>query len=488
MTYRRRAAFCIPGEQIRDKKMDELRELQEKRLALAAKMRELGDRQASWTAEDRKTWDTLNSDYDKVKADLDAANAKIQQATEQATEQASVTNRLAEVESYRPHNSRIGRDNGTIAAGPVNRAAFSPNDLNGIHAPAGENLTYALAGWLMNGSHLAFNLTDQHRNAAQSLGQSLSSPVFMFNLNQDWDQTRRNAYEFRNSLSGQDGTAGGYTKDQTLINNLELAMLAYGGMMQTSEIIRTATGEPLRWPTASDTSNTGRQVGENASHDSGTDPTFGQVEWNAYTFTSDIVKVPNELMTDSVFNLATVLGRMLGERLGRIQNTKYTTGTGAGTAKGITICASAGVTTASSTSIAFDELIDLEHSLDPSRRAMPGVGYMFHDTILKALRKLKDGEGRYLWQAGANTGAPDTLNTYPYTINQDMASSIATAAITVLFGELSAYKIRQVGQIVLRRLDERFADTNQTGFLAFVRGDGNLLDAGDHPVKKLAQL
>jgi HK97 family phage major capsid protein len=273
-----------------------------------------------------------------------------------------------------------------------------------------------------------------------------------------------------------------------MIMNLETAMLAYGGMFQVAEIIRTAQGEPMRWPTASDTSNTGRQVGESASHDSGTDPTFGEVIWNAFTFTSDIVKVPNELMTDSVFNLATILGAMLGERLGRIQNTKYTTGLGSSTAYGIVTRATAGVTSAGSTSIAFDELIDLEHSLDPSRRAMPGVGYMFHDSILKALRKLKDGEGRYLWQSGANSGAPNTLNTYPYTINQDMASSIATTAVTVLFGQLSQYKIRQVGTIVLRRLDERFADNNQTGFLAIMRGDGNLLDAGDGPVRKLTQV
>ena len=461
-------------------KMEELKKLQDQRLELANKIRTLADSQANWTAEDKATWDTLNADYDKVMAQIKDVNEKLERQTQ-------ITNRMNAIDAYQANNPRIGRDGGTLAKGPVNKAAFAPHDLLDINAESGENLTYALAGWLMNGSQLAVNLTDQHRNAAAALGQSLASPVFTFNLNRDWQQTKRGAYEFRNALSGQDGTAGGYTKDQTLVNNLELAMLAYGGMMQTSEIIRTATGEPMRWPTATDTSNTGRQVGENASHDSGTDPTFGSVEWNAYTFTSDIVKVPNELMTDSVFNLATVLGRMLGERLGRIQNTKYTTGTGAGTAKGITLCAAAGVTAASQTAIAFDELIDLEHSLDPSRRAMPGVGYMFHDTILKALRKLKDGEGRYLWQAGANSGAPDTLNTYPYQINQDMSSAITTGLTTVLFGELSAYKIRQVGQIVLRRLDERFADTNQTGFLAFVRGDGNLLNAGDNPVKKLVQ-
>lgn len=467
--------------------MQKLKDLQNKRLELATAMRAFNDAENAkgdqgWNAESTASWDKMSGDYDVVIADLETENTAVQKSAEA---KAARDDRLKAIGSYQPTN-RIGRDGGTLDVPPKNDKVFSPADL--IGKDTGENLTNALAGWLMNGSQLAVNVADKHRNAASALGQSLNSPVFVFNLDHDWSSAKSSASRFRNALSGEDGTQGGYTKDSTLINNLELAMLAYGGMLQVAEIIRTATGEPLRWPTATDTSNTGRQVGENASHDSGTDPTFGSVMWNAYTLTSDIVKVPNELMTDSLFDMATILGRMLGERLGRIQNTKGTTGTGSGTWKGITVCAAAGVTTASSTAIAFDELIDLEHSLDPSRRAMPGVGYMFHDTILKALRKLKDGEGRYLWQAGANSGAPDTLNTYRYTVNQDMASSIATGNITVLFGELSAYKIRQVGQIVLRRLDERFADTNQTGFLAFVRGDGNLLDAGDHPVKKMAQL
>lgn len=468
--------------------MATLAELQETRAKLAGEIKALADKfNASgdvWQGEDEAEWTRVNAAYDENQKAFDAEKKAIDEA---AARKAAVESRVAEIDNDARNQPPFGRDGGSLERGPLNRERFSPHDLGDQCGYRGEDLTYALAGWLMNGSHLSTNISDRHRNAARNVGVSLSSPTFVFDLNRDWDAAKASAARFRNALSGTDGTAGGYTKDQTLINNLELAMLAYGGVMQVAEIIRTATGEPLRWPTANDTSNTGRQVGENASHDSGTDPVFGGVVWNAYTFTSDIVKVPNELMTDSVFNLAVILGRMLGERLGRIQNTKYTTGTGAGTAKGITVAAAAGVTAASATSIAFDELIDLEHSLDPSRRSMPGVGYMFHDSILKALRKLKDGEGRYLWQSGANSGAPDMLNTYPYTINQDMASSIATTAITVLFGELSSYKVRQVGQVVLRRLDERFADTNQTGFLAIVRGDGNLLDAGDNPVKKLTQ-
>lgn len=462
---------------------DKLKELNEKRGTLAKTIRDFTEKfntaPDKWTAEDETAYSAANTDYDAAQKEWDAEKLAIENATKRSGEMAK---RLADVENA--GNQQLGKYTpAELKKGPQN-ARFSPEDL-GDTTYKGDDLTNALHGWLMNGSQYVVNVTDRHRQAAANVGQSLNSPNFVFNLNHDWDGTKAAAHRFRNSLSGEDGTQGGFTKDQTLINNLELAMLAFGGMMQVAEIIRTGTGEPMRWPTVNDTTNTGRQVGENASHDAGTDPTFGSVMWNAYTFTSDIVKVPNELMTDSVFNLAQILGRLLGERLGRIQNTKYTVGTGAGTAKGITLCAAAGVSAASATAIAFDELIDLEHSLDPSRRNLPGVGYMFHDNVLKALRKLKDGEGRYLWQSNANSGAPPTLNTYPYQVNQDMASSIASAAISVLFGELSAYKIRQVGQIVLRRLDERFADTNQTGFLAIMRGDGNLLDAGDNPVKKL---
>lgn len=472
--------------------MSKLQELQARRQELAAKIKKHADNQANWTAEDRQVWDTLNADYDAVMAELKAETDRLdkEKADRDAIDariDAIGSHQDVDPSNYAPRNNRIGRDNGRLATGPVNADRFSRDDLPSQGAYRGSDLTNALTGWLMNGSHLAANITDRHRTAAANIGAALNSPVFVFNLNMNAIDARQQAFRFRNALSTQDGSQGGYTVDQTLIQNLELAMLAFGGVMQVAEILRTGNGEPFRWPTANDTGNTGRQVGENASHDAGSDPSFGAVLWNAYTFTSDIVKVPNELMTDSVFNLPTVLGQMLGERLGRIQNTKYTTGSGSGTAKGITVCATAGVTAASQTAIAFDEVIDLEHSLDPSRRAMPGVGYMFHDNVLKALRKLKDGEGRYLWQSGANAGAPDRLNQYPYTINQDMASSIATGAITMLFGCMPNYKVRQVGQIVLRRLDERFADTNQTGFLAIARGDGNLLDAGDGVIRKLTQ-
>lgn len=452
--------------------MEELRRLQEERIGIANKIRELADRQQDWTAEDRKTWDELNASYDTVMASITTINTQMEQ---QAQVAAQVSDRLAAINSYQPTNSRIGRDGGTIERGPQNAGEFG-----GVNRE--EQWGLAIQGWMRSNHDPsdAGPVTPAHQAAARACGVSLSSSTLRINLNPNFRQVR-------NALSGQDGTAGGFTYGDTFVRNLEQAMLAYGAMFQVADVIRTSTGEPMRWPTANDTSNSGRQVGESAAVAS-LDPTFAQVVWNAYKFTSDEILVPFELLRDNAVNLAAILPDMLGIRLGRIQNTKYTVGSGANTPWGIVNRATAGVTTASSTAIAFDEIIDLEHSLDPSRRDMPGVGYMLHDSILKALRKLKDGDGRYLWQAGANSGAPDTLNTYPYTVNQDMASSIATTAITMLFGDFSQYKIRQVGAIRMYRLVERHRENDQDAFLAFVEGDGNLLDAGDGPVRKMTQV
>jgi len=263
-------------------------------------------------------------------------------------------------------------------------------------------------------------------------------------------------------------------------------MLDFSGVLQVADIMRTTTGEPIDFITADDTANQGQRVGENQAATDAADPSFGQVRLSAFDYNSGMLYVPRSLLRDSVVNLETTLGQMMGERIGRKQNTDFTTGHGGGLApRGIVTASFLGVTAASATAIAFDELIDLEHSVDPSRRNMPNVGYMFHDTILKSLRKLKDGEGRYLWQSGANAGTPDTINMRPYWVNQAMASVMASGAKTMLFGQFSMFKIRQVGQVTIQRLVERRAEYGQDVFLASTSGDSNLLNPGDNPVRHL---
>jgi HK97 family phage major capsid protein len=114
---------------------------------------------------------------------------------------------------------------------------------------------------------------------------------------------------------------------------------------------------------------------------------------------------------------------------------------------------------------------------------------MFNDTTLKLLKKIKipqfsgDTAGQPLWRAGLAASEPDTIDGDPYTINQSMASG--TGQKSMLYGLLSKYLIRDVRDITLVRLDERYAELGVVAFLAFSRHDGDLLDAGTHPVKYL---
>jgi len=209
---------------------------------------------------------------------------------------------------------------------------------------------------------------------------------------------------------------------------------------------------------------------------------FGRTTWYAETFSSGLIRMSRDLIQDSFLNMEQVLGSLLGERIGRKQNAVYTTGSGDGvTPRGIVTDATLGKTTASSSAIAFDEIYDLENSIDPAY--LSNSKWMMHRSIMNVVRKLKDGEGNYLWSRGTEAGMPDMLIGYPVYRNQDMASAVASSAQTMLFGDLSYYKVRQVNDISMQRLVERYAEYNQDAFVAFARGDGKLLDAGTHPVK-----
>jgi HK97 family phage major capsid protein len=152
---------------------------------------------------------------------------------------------------------------------------------------------------------------------------------------------------------------------------------------------------------------------------------------------------------------------------------------------GIVHAAGAGITAAGTKTITADEILDLEHSVDPAYRSDPSCRYMFTDATLKIIRKLKDGQGRYIWQpADMKGGAPSILNNYPYSINQHMPEA-TTGNKSILFGAFNRYVVRIVNQFTIRRLVERYADFDQTGFLGFSRLDGQLLDAG--AVKALTQ-
>jgi HK97 family phage major capsid protein len=292
---------------------------------------------------------------------------------------------------------------------------------------------------------------------------------------------------FQNAQSTGSNTGGGYTVPQGFYNELEDAEKAYGGMLDpgVSFIFDTDSGNALPIPTDNDTSNSGAILSENTQV-SGQDVTFGSVTLGAYTYTSKIVLVSNQLLQDSAFNLDQFLAKKLGTRIARAINTHFTVGDGSSKPTGVVTASTLGATGAAGevAGIIFDDLIELEHSVDPAYRK--NARYMFADGTLKIIKKLKDSQGRYLWQPGLTVNKePDTINGYVYTVNQDMPA-VAASAKSILFGDFSDYYIRRVTGAQVLRLTERYADYNQTGFVAFQRWDGNLVDAGTHPVKYFA--
>lgn len=445
--------------------------LREDRAPLAHQIRELADlannEKRDFSAEEQEKWDSLNKAYDEHTRAIELAERAEKVTFEQ---EAPADEQRPETRSGKPGRHDV--DHAPAREGAEDRSLPS-------NEPTEEDRAFALQAWLRCG--VDKEISERHRRAAAKCGISPNAKEITLNMRGDYRNVRR---ELR-ALSAQSGTAGAHTIAEGFMASLERAMLHFGGMRQTSEIMRTTGGNSMPWPTANDTSNSGALLGENTAV-TDADPVYGQVVFNAYKYTSKQVKIPVELLEDSAFDMAAEVGTMLGERLGRITNTHFTTGDGASKPKGIVTAATLGKTTAGATAITFDEVIDLIHSVDVAYRT--DAGFMFHDNVLAVLRKLKNGSNEYLWQPSVAMGAPDRLWGYPYYINNDMASSVASAAKTMLFGALNKYKIRDVAGLRLVRLNERYADADQVGFIAFSRHDGNLLDAGVAPVKYMQQV
>lgn len=281
--------------------------------------------------------------------------------------------------------------------------------------------------------------------------------------------------------------AGNTTVAEVFMDELDVAMKDFSGVLQAARVVNTENGADMPWPTATDTANTGALLAETNPANDSTDPTLSEVVLQAFLYTSKIVRVPNQLLQDAGFDLESELAKMLGIRLGRILNTHGTTGTGSSQPRGIVTAVladtSGGVIPASATALAYDDLVKVMHAVDPAYRRAKGVAWMFHDKILEILKKLKDTTGRPLWAPSVTVGAPDNLLGHPWYINQDMDSTLAEDNESVLFGDFSHFIIRRALNPVLLRLAERYAEYFQTGFVMFERWDSDLINGAAKPIQ-----
>lgn len=457
-----------------------LKALLEKKKELAGAICKLRDTIAgesrNFTGEEQAVWDRLNGEYNANEAAL----AVEKRAAD--IERSAADDTAAEARNRRPSTYiHAAGDDGADAVSDKDRAL-------------------ALQAWFLH--KMGDDITDAHREAAQRCrfrigAKELGLELYRTEQYREFQRAYRAVHPslafdkmsgYRigaaNMTVGSAGAGGNLVPPGTLLNRLELSMLHFGGVRQVAETLRTATGEPLLWPTATDTSNTGELLAEETTFGTSVAPTIGRTTYNAYKFSSKPVLVSYELIRDSIFDLGTLLGGMLGERLGRITNTYFTTGTGTNQPGGIVTGSSQGKESALNTAFTGNEIIDLVHSVDVAYRM--GAGFMMHDYFVSVLRKLVGSDGQYLWQPGMQAGIPDQLYGYPVTINNDMRATFGASQKIILFGQLSKFKIRTAGGVRVYHLQERYRDTDQDAFVSFISEDAKVLDAGTDPIKHLA--
>ncbi len=277
--------------------------------------------------------------------------------------------------------------------------------------------------------------------------------------------------EVMNALQVGTDSEGGYLVPDEFERTLVEALEEQNIFRTLAHVIQTSSGD-RKIPVVASKGSASWVDEEGAIPES--DDSFGQVSIGAYKL-GTMIKVSEELLNDSVFDLEAYISREFARRIGNKEEEAFFTGDGTGKPLGVlaeTGGAEVGVTAAAAAAFTADEIFDLFYSLKaPYRRS---AVFVMNDASVKALRKLKDNNGQYLWQPSLTAGAPDTLLNRPVYTSAFMPA-LAAGAKSILFGDLSYYWVADRQGRSFRRLGELYAPTGQVGFLATQRVDGKLI-------------
>ncbi len=402
--------------------MPSTQQLKEQRANVWSQMQEvmaLAEREGrGLSAEERQKYDAAEVDIDRIGNDLER-----QERHEARERELSRVDRTGVV----PGDSRP-TDDGQDAGGAYRNALLS-YIRGGMAELSGEEVRSLREGWV----------TDQESRALGTATQA----------------------------------AGGYTVPPEFWNRIVEQVQFVAPMRQYGQTITTDSGANLPWLTANNTAVEGRIIGENTAATE-TDLTFGQATIGSYTYSSDMIRVPFQLLQDTGIDLEGFLARELASRVGRVQNRHFTVGTGTGQPQGIVTGAQVAKVGAAGqvTTITYDDLIDVVDSIDPALQGAGNLRFMVSQAARKTLRKLKDAQGRPLWEPSVQVGVPDTLLGYGIVLNNHVPAPAASAK-SMLFGDFEqAYLIRDVRGFAVQRLDQRHAEFGQVTFLGWARADG----------------
>lgn len=285
-------------------------------------------------------------------------------------------------------------------------------------------------------------------------------------------------------IAGTD-SLGGFLVPQDFSNELDMATLFTGEVERLAKKLNTAGGALLDYPTINDTATDAGLTAEAAAV-TVQDMTFANAQLSAYNYASQ-VRVSMQLLQDNAFDLNAFLAEAMGERIARATNAAFSNGTGSSQPQGIVAGSTLGNTAASATAIAADDILDLIHSIDPSYRNKPTFGLMANDSVISVIRSLGLGSANDfpIFIPSMEAGQPDKLFGFNLYYNNDMESAITTGKKTLLAADFSKFVVRSAGGVQMVRLNERYMDELEVGFVSYARKDAKVLDS--RAVKYLAQ-
>ena len=353
--------------------------------------------------------------YERQNADIDALDARIQSGLADMEREARAVEAL---ENFRSMNTLTETTDEEVAAGPSDEELFRS---------------------LLRGEIRSFESKGEHR-----------------------DLTKGSA------------TAGGNLVTSTLYDRVIEKFTEEGVALRAgATLLETASGEDMLIPTVTGYS-TGALVAEGGTIGE-SDPAFGQSTLSIYKYAA-IVEASSELIEDQGvgnFDVLNFIGDQGGAAVGRALSAAWTSGSGSSQPQGFDNC-TAGKTAASATAITANEIIDLQHSVTAPYRQ--GASFVMHDSTLKAVRKLVDSNGAYVWQPGLRVSNPDELLGAPVYTDPNM-EEIATAKKTIVYGNFErGYFARIAGGVRVESSNAPAFTTDLISTRFIVRGGGVIVD------------
>jgi HK97 family phage major capsid protein len=392
-----------------------LAEMKQKRAQIAADMRALHDKigDEAWTSEQRSSWDAMRTDLKQLE------------------------DKIQREEELRSNEQRFVEDNADDLARRARAAGAAAGGGNGDTDD--ERRAAAFNRFLREGLG---ELSAEERKALQELrAQGAGTPE-----------------------------KGGFTVPRTFLAKVIEQLVSYGGIASVMQQLNTDSGEVIEWPVALGVTEEGELVGENEAA-SEEDVEFGTGSLGSHKLSSKVIRVSNELLTDSGIDFEAFLAGRIGSRIGRAKARLIVQGTGTGTPqqpKGLEASVSITKSTASAADVTWQEVNKLIHAVDPAYRNSPKYRLAFNDQTLQVLEEMVDANGRPLWLPGVDASAPATILKRQYVIDQAIAD-IGAGKKFMYGGDFNQFILRNVNSMTIKRLVERYAEYDQVGFLAFHR-------------------